>query len=97
MRYSVDRDLSMHSVIHLLNNWGLVDNVICLLNNCCQDDKDDGTRRSLEKEFTKGSVANRTDFAFSFDVAFVPRLGTVRFLLPIEQIKLYRKKGLVFT
>ena len=36
-------------------------------------------------------------FAFSFDVTFVSRLGTVRFLLPIEQIKLYRKKGLVFT
>ena len=50
MRYSVDRGLSMHSVIHLLNNWGLVDNVICLLNNWCQDDKDDGTRRLLEKE-----------------------------------------------
>ena len=66
MRYSVDRDLSMHSVIHLLNNWGLVDNVICLLNNWCQDDKDDGTRRSLEKEFPNGSVANRTaKFAFS--------------------------------
>ena len=31
-------------------------------------------------------------FAFSFDVAFVSRLGTVRFLLPIGQIKLYRKK-----
>ena len=56
----------MDSVIHLLNNWGLVDNVICLLNNWCQDDKDDGTHRSLEKEFTKGSVANRTPkFTFS--------------------------------
>ena len=31
-------------------------------------------------------------FEFSFDVAFVSRLGTVRFLLPTEQIKLYRKK-----
>ena len=56
----------MLSVIHLLNNWGLVDNVICLLNNWCQCDKDDGTRRSLEIEFTKGSVANRTTkFTFS--------------------------------
>jgi len=97
----------MESVIHLLNNWGLVDNVIFLLNNWCQNDKDYGTRKSLEKKFPNGSVANRTAkiyfqsfprvFAFSFDVAFVSRLGTVRFLLPIEQIKLYRKKGLVFT
>ena len=56
----------MDSVIHLLNNWGLVDNVICLLNNWCQDDKDDGTRRSLEKEFTKDCVANRIPkFTFS--------------------------------
>ena len=56
----------MDSAIHLLNNWGLVDNVICLLNNWCHDDKDDGTHRSLEKEFTKGSVANRTlKFTFS--------------------------------
>ena len=88
----------MDSVIHLLNNWGLVDNVICLLNNWCQDDKDDGTRRSLEIEFTKGSVANRTPkFTFSLFRALLYShlmLGLCRDMdmEPIEQIKLYRKE-----
>ena len=89
----------MDSDIHLINNWWITLSVYwttgarttkMMARQIAGKRIHQRQRGKLNTKFYFQSFPRA--FAFSFDVAFVSRLGTVRFLLPIEQIKLYRKE-----